>query len=170
MKIYIFGATGSGKTTIAKKLSKEYDWPHYELDKMFYTRQRQGYKINEDTDRIELVKTFVNNKSWVTEGLYRKDHINEILERADIIVILDTPKIIRNYRLLIRSAKRKLGLEKSIFNENIDAIMAMIKLNNKYEKIHKKEFLEKLNRLKIKPIVVKNYQEIVNNIDTNYAK
>ena len=35
-KIYIIGPVGSGKTTLAKCLSKKYNIPYYELDKVVH--------------------------------------------------------------------------------------------------------------------------------------
>lgn len=36
MKIYIMGSTGSGKTTLSRRLSKKYNIDTYELDKIVY--------------------------------------------------------------------------------------------------------------------------------------
>ena len=47
MKIYIIGSPASGKTTLAKKLSKRYDIKYYELDCIVYDDENNHIKRTE---------------------------------------------------------------------------------------------------------------------------
>lgn len=42
MKIDIIGSVGSGKTTLAKNLSRIYRIPYYEKDEIVWIRQKTG--------------------------------------------------------------------------------------------------------------------------------
>ena len=42
MKIDIIGSVGSGKTSLAKQLSKEYNIPYYEQDNIVWIRTEHG--------------------------------------------------------------------------------------------------------------------------------
>ena len=56
-KIYIIGPVGSGKTTFATKLSKLYNVPYYELDKVSWDDDHGNIKRS-DEEAQKYLKTF----------------------------------------------------------------------------------------------------------------
>jgi len=53
MKILIIGAVGTGKTTLAKKLSKKYNIKHYEIDSIVHDDNEAGKKRSfEEQDKM----------------------------------------------------------------------------------------------------------------------
>lgn len=119
MKIYIFGGPGSGKTTIARKLSNEFNIPFFELDKLLYKVVDEKNKKIEEEKRKLIIKYFIKKDNWITEGVYRQDWLDLILKEADFVFILVVPKHIRNWRTTSRTLKRILGIEKSFHESNI---------------------------------------------------
>ena len=51
-KIYIIGPVGSGKTTLARKLSKEYNIASYELDKIVWDDDNGNIKRSDEEIKI----------------------------------------------------------------------------------------------------------------------
>lgn len=47
MRLYIIGPPGSGKTTLAKKLSKKYHVDHYELDLLVFDDENNHNRRSE---------------------------------------------------------------------------------------------------------------------------
>lgn len=45
MKIHIIGGSGSGKTYLADKLSKEYGITHYDLDELQWDNKADSYGV-----------------------------------------------------------------------------------------------------------------------------
>jgi energy-coupling factor transporter ATP-binding protein EcfA2 len=73
-RVYIVGAGGSGKTTLARQLSRVMHTPPIELD------------LDPTTDRDALAA----RDEWVVEGIFLYG-IEPLLERAGLIVWLDLP-------------------------------------------------------------------------------
>ncbi len=58
-KIHIIGSVGSGKTTLARKLSKTLQIPYYELDNVAWIRKESGGDIpRTDEEKRSTYKPF----------------------------------------------------------------------------------------------------------------
>src|ERR1700723_1080874 len=107
MRITIVGLPASGKTALAKIISKKLSIPHIHIDRFWL--EAGGRKGSMDTPNIERVSAHVRDEtmaaivgeSWVSDGNYSQLQ-PEIARRADIIIFLD----ISLWRRLLNHAER----------------------------------------------------------------
>ena len=110
MKIHIVGGPGSGKSFLAKKLSRELGIPHYDLDDIQWANEG-GYGTKRDiTERDALLRQILQKDQWIIEGVYYA-WCGRCFEDADRIYLLTVPRRVYRYRILRRFLRRKLGLE-----------------------------------------------------------
>lgn len=136
MKILIVGTVGTGKTTLARKLSKDYNIKYYEIDSIVHDDSQNGRKREEEEQNV-IIKNINQNENWIIEGVLRKN-LQYLLELADKIIYLDVPKDKRNIRILKRYIKQRLKLEKSNYKPDIKMLKMMFKWSNDFEKNKKK--------------------------------
>ena len=112
-RIAIIGATGSGKTTFSRQLSRVLDIYHVELDSIMWLPNWQ----KEDWDVVrQQVQQKMDSRGWVCDGNYSK--LRDIVWRqADTIIWLDYPFLLVLYRLFIRTMKR-VFLRTRLWNNN----------------------------------------------------
>ncbi len=71
MKIHIIGRSGSGKSFLAEKLSKELGIPHFDLDELQWDNNLDSYNVKRDpVERDRLLCDVLNNNNWIIEGVY----------------------------------------------------------------------------------------------------
>lgn len=136
MKILIVGTVGTGKTTLARKLSKDYNIKYYEIDSIVHDDSQNGRKREEEEQNV-IIKNINQNENWIIEGVLRKN-LQYLLELADKIIYLDVPKDKRNIRILKRYIKQRLKLEKSNYKPDIKMLKMMFKWSDDFEKNKKK--------------------------------
>ncbi|MER3124985.1 AAA family ATPase [Bacillus pumilus] len=112
-RIWIIGAPGSGKTTLANQLKQELTLPHYELDALFW---QANWKKTDKNLFIETVHEVVKQKQWVVDGQYSSVH-HILAEYADTIIWLDVRRRKTFPRLIKRTFKRLITREK-LWNGN----------------------------------------------------
>ena len=117
-KIYIVGPVGSGKTTFAKKLSKELNIPYYELDSICWKSNGTGKRSQEEIEKS--FSEILNCQNWIIENV--GSDFDRGFEEADTIIYLNISKSIVHKRILMRSIKRCFGIEKSPFKNNIKKV------------------------------------------------
>lgn len=128
MKIHIIGCSGTGKTYLAKKLSKKYNIPHYDLDNIYWDNSSEKYGIKMEVEkRNKLLQNILEKDAWIIEGIYYK-WLEQSFKDADIIYILDLPKYIYKFRIIKRFIKRKLKLEVAK-KRNIEIFNKFIKMD-----------------------------------------
>ena len=138
MKILIIGTVGSGKTTLAKKISKQYNIKHHEIDSIVHDDSKNGEKRTEK-NQYEIIKTIDMHENWIIEGVLRKN-LFYLLELADKIIYMNIPKKLRNRRIFIRFIKQILKLEKSNYKPTLKMLKQMYKWSNDFEE--EKEYFE----------------------------
>lgn len=100
----IVGATGSGKTYLARTLAEQLRLPLHELDK--YRWDGSGRELPRE-EFIEAVRKLAASEEWIIDGHYR-DVRQLVWERAEVVVWLNYPLSLIASRLLRRfSSKRK---------------------------------------------------------------
>lgn len=152
MKILIVGTVGTGKTTLARKLSKEYNIKYYEIDSIVHDDVNKKKRTPQQQN--EIISNINKEDGWIIEGVLR-ENLEYLLEIAEKIIYLDIPKNIRNKRILTRYIKQKIGIEKSNYKPNIEMLKMMFKWSNEFEK-NRDEFENKLNKYVDKLEVIGN--------------
>ncbi len=131
-KIHIIGGPGSGKSFASNMLSKKLSILFYDLDDIFWEHSANDYHSKTpDKVRSELLGEIIKKDQWILEGVYYR-WLDGSFQRADAIIILKTPLFIRNWRLIVRFIKRKLGIISSK-KESISDCISLIKWNNNFD-------------------------------------
>lgn len=162
MKILILGIVGSGKTTIARKLSNKLNIKHYEIDSIVHDDIKCIKRSKSDQIRIF---NKINKSSWILEGTFRRNQ-EHIINSADIIYFIDIPKYIRYYRIIKRFIKQKIGIEKINYKVDIKLLKDMFKWTKEYEK-NKDNIIIELNKTN-NLIILKNKKDINNILEVKY--
>jgi len=158
-KIYILGSVASGKTTLARKLSNLLDIPWHELDNVVHLRLPEGDRKRRDEERDLVFDSITNGQQWIIEGVFRPC-FNHGFDRADVIILLDTPPFKRKYRIAKRWIAQRLKIEKANYVPTLKMLRMMYKWSNDFEKT-KGELLQTLEPHGEKVIVLKNNRNIL---------
>jgi adenylate kinase family enzyme len=110
-KIHIIGSVGSGKTTLARKLSKKYNIQYYELDNVVWERHKSGDIRRADEYRDKYLEQIVSMKRWIVEGAHNHYRVGKSFKNADLIIFLDTPYFLRVFRIINRYVRQLIGVE-----------------------------------------------------------
>lgn len=164
-KIHIIGSVGSGKTTLARKLSTQLQIPYYELDNVVWKRFGTGDIKRTPKERDNYLKDIVNLDKWVIEGVHHK-WIVPCLQNADVILFLDTKLSIRRFRIIKRFFMQKLGLETANYKPTLRILKDLYKYNTVFEYHSKPEILKMLRPYDNKLILFKSDIEIINYFKT----
>jgi len=107
MKIHIFGASGSGTTTLGKELKKRWSWKHLDADDYYWEKTNPPFQIKVPlTDRNErLTRDFEAHKDVVVSGSM-VSWGKQWATAFDLMVFLYIPPEIRMERLRKRERER----------------------------------------------------------------
>ncbi|MBR0210859.1 MAG: AAA family ATPase [Oscillospiraceae bacterium] len=134
MKIRIIGGPGSGKTTLARRLSREMGIPHYDLDELQW-RNTGDYGIKRDAvERERLLSEIMAREDWIIEGVYYA-WCGETFASADRIYLLTVPRRVYRYRLIRRFIRRKLGREPGK-RESLGSLRELLQWADKFQQVN----------------------------------
>ncbi len=114
----VSSASGSGKSTVGRKLAALLDVPYVELDAIHHQAGWQELGAEELRREVEPI---VAGDAWVVDGAYRSKLGDLVLERADTIVWLDLPRRVWLPRLL-RRTMRRVVLREELWNGNRESL------------------------------------------------
>ncbi len=105
--IHIFGASGSGATTIAKKVSTQVGYSHFDSDDYFWLKTDEPYTEERDKQEcLDSLKTDLqSNKQWILSGSLT-GWGEELLPFFDLVIFVQVPSDIRIVRLKNREIER----------------------------------------------------------------
>jgi adenylate kinase family enzyme len=112
-RIAVVGATGSGKTTLARRISAHLQIPHVELDALHWDRDWTPAPLEVFRARVADA---LSGDAWVVDGNYSKVR-DVVWSRADTIVWLDYPLPLILWRLARRLWQRTMTQEE-LWNGN----------------------------------------------------
>jgi adenylate kinase family enzyme len=100
-RVVVRGNSGSGKTTMARRISTVLDVPHIELDGVFHQREWTPLSDEEFVARVAAVAA---EDAWVVCGNYRRV-ADLLVDRADTAILFDLPR----WMVMSRIVRRTLG-------------------------------------------------------------
>ncbi len=113
MRVYLVGTSGTGKTTLAKRISTNENLAHLELDSIHHQANWTPLPLE---DFKTEVQRFTSQEAWVIDGNYRQVQ-DIILSRCSTLVILDYSRAVVMRRVIRRTLGRML-LGTTLWNGN----------------------------------------------------
>jgi adenylate kinase family enzyme len=107
-KIVIIGSSSSGKTTLAKNISKKLDIDHQEARLFFWEENWKESKLEVFRERVN---NFTNNDKWITDGNFASSVSDIVWARADTIIWLDYSLSRTLIQFFLRSIRRSFSGE-----------------------------------------------------------
>ncbi|WP_339322018.1 hypothetical protein [Paenibacillus sp. FSL W8-0194] len=169
MKIRIIGSCGSGKSYIARECSRRLNIPHYETDNFVWERGEVQRRFPAET-RDALLRLVACSEAWVIEGVHHKWG-KESFEHADVIFIITPNRWVRDFRVIRRFLRTRLGLERANYKQSFKNLFEMAWVwNRKFDRVHMEEILEMTEPFKAKRMVVRSNKEILTYIQARESR
>jgi adenylate kinase family enzyme len=105
-KIIVIGCQGSGKTSLALKLGQKLRVPVVHLDVLYW---RPGWTASDKTGFRARVADAIAGDSWIVDGTYWGLAFDLTLARADILIVIERPRWLCQWRIVWRSAFTRNG-------------------------------------------------------------
>lgn len=160
-KIYIIGSVASGKSTLAKKLSKKLKIDCFELDKVIWNDEKHVKRSKMEVSNLFL--KILSNDAWIIEDVGRNDFL-EGIKQADIVYFLDINKYLIYFRILKRWIFQKLNIEKYNYKPNLKTLIQLFKWAKNYKNDEHMETIKKYN-LNYQILKSKDIKKIANRIN-----
>ena len=133
MKILILGIVASGKTTLARKLAKEYSISHYEGDCIAWGFPGEARYKRSAGEQLEIMQNIDSRGDWIIDGTNR-DSQKILLDMADRILWLDPPLGIRRFRIVRRYVRQVLRLEPCHYRPTLAMLRSMFHWTMDFER------------------------------------
>ncbi|MCK1337386.1 AAA family ATPase [Bradyrhizobium sp. 38] len=100
-RIIVVGSQGSGKTSLSRNLGQRLGLSVIHLDVLYW---RPGWKPSDKTSFRTRVTDAIAGDAWVVDGSFSGLAFDLTLARADTLVVIDRPRWLCQWRILLRSA------------------------------------------------------------------
>jgi adenylate kinase family enzyme len=125
-RVVVIGTTGSGKTSLARRIAAVIDARHVELDALFHG---PGWTPAPDDVFRARIEDAMAAPRWVLDGSYRRLTADLVWPRAGVILWLDYPFPRVMWRLLRRTLVRGLRRQE-LWNGNRESLRAQFLTND----------------------------------------
>jgi len=95
----IVGQPGSGKSTLARLIGARTGLPVHHMDHIHWM---SGWVQRPDAERLAMATAVETSEAWVFEGGFSRTYAHR-LSRADTLIILDPPFLLRVWRVFRRT-------------------------------------------------------------------
>jgi adenylate kinase family enzyme len=112
-RVLVAGTSGSGKSTLAQHLAVVLELRYVELDALHH-----GPNWTPRREFMEDVARFAAGSRWATEWQYPAVH-ELLVERADLLVLLDLPRRVVMTRIVRRTLSRRVR-HTELWNGNVE--------------------------------------------------
>ncbi|MGH3303676.1 MAG: AAA family ATPase [Streptosporangiaceae bacterium] len=120
-RVLVYGVTGSGKTTLARKVAEQTGVPWHSVDDLTWQPGWVGVPPAEQRRRIAAICA---GERWILDSGY-SSWLDVVLARADLIVALDYPRWRSLGRLIRRSLARAID-RRAICNGNTETVRLLL--------------------------------------------
>ena len=101
-RVYISGASGSGVSTLGAALAAKLQIPHIDVDDYYwYPTDPPFVNARPPAERVDLLNSRLAEGPWVVSGAM-DGWGDEIIQRAGLVVFIETPTEVRIARLKAR--------------------------------------------------------------------
>lgn len=158
LKLYIVGPVASGKTTLARQVSRKTGVPCFHLDQVAHEPDPDrpgGNRKRPEYQRDALFRSILAQKDYIIEDTGRRC-FEAGMEQAEQILLLEPSPLLRRKRVLIRWLRQNLGLEPCAYRPTFTMLKSMVRWSRDYEhgregtKARASRFPEKLTVLRSK--------------------
>ncbi len=162
------GDSCRGKTTLALKLAKKLEIPHFSTDDFFY--EVKFTKKREKQESIDKIIEIYKKDKWIVEGTTR--HLLEPgVDSADIIIYLEYPNVAMQWVRLIQRHIRRRYKSRTEESETVGGLLGLMKhvLYKKYGLGYKKGTVspqELVRSYKHKVVTLSSFREINTFVDS----
>ena len=159
MRIYIIGAPGSGKTTLAKKMSEEKNIPYHELDLLVFDDE-DDHKRRSDEEIAKLFDKIIKSDDWIIEDVGRSK-FSKAYDLCDEIYYLKFSRMQIIKRIIRRWNNQRKGIESFNYPPTIGQLIDFVKVVNSYFKKEKNklELLKKYGK-RVKYLSLKEVEKM----------
>lgn len=155
-KILIIGSVGSGKTTLAKKLSELKKIKYYTMGELVYKKYpTEKFTLKETNKKL---KDILNNNKWIIEGVYFTDWILPAYKSSDFVIILDLNKLKLSNQVIKRAISNSF---KGDYN-SLKTLKRQFKFIFSYSKKNSENHKNIVSQFKKPHIIFKNNKQINN--------
>lgn len=104
MRIAVLGYAGSGKTYLSDYIAEKKNIPVLHLDDVKWDKE---WKPIDDSLVLPKVTEFMSKEDWIIDGYYKYLLMDERLEDADLIILLQLPRLTCFSRAIKRTKSRR---------------------------------------------------------------
>ncbi|WP_031465439.1 hypothetical protein [Sciscionella sediminilitoris] len=120
-RILVYGVTGSGKSTTAHRIATATGLPLTLVDELTW---EPGWVPVDTASQRERIRAVVSGRRWVLDNAYGK-WADLVLDRVDLIVCLDFPRLVSLGRL-VRRTVRRIRTREFVCNQNVETVGTML--------------------------------------------